>query len=68
MEHAKGSDLYARLCAQGRLPATKTLFVTGDILNPKVLNFLSTARAPYLTKPFDLEEFRQMARRLLSGK
>lgn len=68
MERAKGMELYARLSAQGRLPGTKLLFVTGDILNPKVLDFLSRTGAEYLVKPFDIDELRRTARRLLTGK
>ncbi len=67
MEHVKGTELYALLAASGAFPACKILFVTGDILNPKVLGFLSRTGADYLAKPFDNEEFRQAARRLLAA-
>ena len=65
MEHAKGSDLYAALAAKGALASCRMLFVTGDILNPKVLEFLSKTNSEYLVKPFDIQELRQTARRLL---
>lgn len=67
MEHAKGMDLYAALAAKGELPSCRVLFVTGDILNPKVLEFLSQTKSEYLVKPFDVAELQQAARRLLAG-
>ncbi len=65
MEHAKGTDLYAALAAKGALESCRMLFVTGDILNAKVLEFLSKTNSEYLVKPFDIQELRQTARRLL---
>jgi signal transduction histidine kinase len=65
MEHAKGMDLYAALAVKGALASCRMLFVTGDILNAKVLEFLSKTRSEYLVKPFDIQELRQTARRLL---
>lgn len=67
MEHAKGTDLYAELAAKGALPHVKVLFVTADILNPKVLEFLSRTKSEYLVKPFDIQELRQTMRRLLAA-
>lgn len=66
MEHAKGTDLYAALAESGAFPATRIIFVTGDILNPKVLEFLSRTDSEYLVKPFDVGELRQALRRLLA--
>jgi two-component system NtrC family sensor kinase len=66
MEHAKGMDLYSALSRKRAFPKTKMLFITGDILNPKVLEFLSQTKSEYLVKPFDIEALRQAARRLLS--
>lgn len=66
MEGAKGTELHAALIGEdGRLRAP-ILFVTGDILNPKVLRFLSSNKAEYLVKPFDVHELRQTVRRLLA--
>jgi len=65
MEHAKGQDVHAALMgADGRL-STPMLFITGDVLNPKVLTFLSKSGCAYLAKPFDIQELRQTVRRLL---
>jgi signal transduction histidine kinase len=67
MERAKGTDIHAALAAKGAFPATKILFVTGDILNPKVLEFLSRTKSEYAVKPFDIQELRQAVRRLLAA-
>jgi len=42
--------------------------VTGDILNPKVLEFLFKTKSEYLAKPFDIDDLRQAARRLLGSE
>ena len=68
MEHAQGPDLRARLARQGRSSSTRMLFVTGDMLNAKVLDFFDTTRSEYLVKPFDIDDLRQTCRRLLSLK
>ena len=65
MEGAKGTDLYAALAAKGALASCRMLFITGDILNAKILEFLSKTNSEYLVKPFDIQEMRQTARRLL---
>ncbi len=66
LEEVRGEDVHeAALRAPGGAP--RMLFVTGDVLNPRVLGFLSRSGAEYLVKPFDLEAFRQAARRLLAG-
>ena len=66
MEDAKGSDLYGKLMQPGG--TAKILFMTGDILNHKVLNFLTRTQSPYVVKPFDIEDLRQAARRLLAAR
>lgn len=68
MEHAKGMDLYTALAGKDGRLSTPMLFITGDILNPRVLEFLSKTGCEYLAKPFDIQDLRQAARRLLSGR
>jgi signal transduction histidine kinase len=66
MEQVKGPDIFKKLAEGGGRSAAKVLFVTGDILNPKVLEFLSKTRSEYLAKPFDIDDLRQAVRRLLA--
>lgn len=68
MEQVKGTDIFKRLAAGGGSSSAKVLFVTGDILNPKVLDFLSKTKSEYLAKPFDIDDLRQAARRLLGSE
>lgn len=68
MAQVNGRDVYRLLKAGGGDSPARVLFVTGDILNPKVLEFLSKTGAEYLPKPFDIEELRQAVRRLLSSR
>lgn len=67
MEQVKGPDIFNRTVAGGGPSRTKMLFVTGDILNPDVLDFLSKTKSEYLPKPFDLDDLRQAVRRLLAS-
>ncbi|MBI2387937.1 MAG: response regulator [Elusimicrobia bacterium] len=67
MEQVKGQDIFKRTVAGGGTSAAKVLFVTGDILNPNVLEFLSKTRSEYLSKPFDIDDLRQAVRRLLAS-
>ena len=68
MERVKGDELYQALCEARPKDRPRILFVTGDLLNPKVLRFLERTKSPYLAKPFDVAELRQAARRLLSAE
>jgi C4-dicarboxylate-specific signal transduction histidine kinase/ActR/RegA family two-component response regulator len=66
LEDLRGEDVHeAASRAAGGAPAE--LFVTGDVLNPRVLEFLSRTGADYLVKPFDVEDFRRAVRRLLGA-
>lgn len=66
MEGVRGSDLYTALAQRVSPRHPRILFVTGDILNAKVLEFFSRTNAEYLVKPFDVTELRQTLRRLLA--
>ncbi len=68
MEQVKGTDIFKRLVAGGGTSAAQILFVTGDILNPNVLDFFAKTRSEYLAKPFDIDDLRQAARRLLAAE
>lgn len=67
MEGVRGPDLYAALAARTAPRVPRMLFVTGDILNGRVLDFFHKTSAEYLVKPFEVDELRQTLRRLLAG-
>lgn len=67
MEGVRGPEVYAALARRVAPRLPRILFVTGDILNAKVLDFFSKTSAEYLVKPFDVDELRQTLRRLLAA-
>lgn len=67
MEGVRGPDVYAALARRVAPRVPRALFITGDILNAKVLEFFSKTQAEYLVKPFDVDELRQTLRRLLGA-
>ena len=44
------------------------LFITGDTLRPRTLEFVVRDGLPYLAKPFLVEELTQTVRQVLSGR
>jgi len=67
MPHLDGRALYHAIVREGTRSQRRLLFVTGDTLSPRTLEFLSESGVPYLGKPFLVEELKQIARRALSG-
>ena len=60
-----GVELFREL--ERRFPALRRriIFVTGDVLDAEKRQFLESSGAPFLTKPFDLSEVRNVVRRRL---
>jgi len=60
-----GVELFHEL--ERRFPALRRriIFVTGDVLDAEKRQFLESSGAPFLTKPFDLSEVRNVVRRRL---
>ncbi|MFI5360625.1 MAG: ATP-binding protein [Elusimicrobiota bacterium] len=61
-----GVDLYESISAGAAPQGMKILFVTGDVLNSKLLRFFHETGSPYVAKPFDIHELQQAMRRLLA--
>ncbi|MCZ6696128.1 MAG: ATP-binding protein [Acidobacteria bacterium] len=51
-----GRGLYDRICRKKPAMARRFVFSTGDLANPEVQLFFQRTGAPYLNKPFRLEE------------
>ncbi len=66
MPKLDGEHFYAEI--ERRFPALRRriIFVTGDILSREKREFLQRTGAPYLLKPFDLREVRQLVHRMLA--
>jgi DNA-binding response OmpR family regulator len=67
MPKLDGEHLYAEI--ERRFPGLRgrIVFVTGDILSREKREFLQRSGAPYLLKPFDLREVRQLVHRMVAG-
>ncbi len=61
-----GEALYGEL--ERRFPALKrrVIFLTGDLLSSEKRAFLERTGAPFLAKPFDLEDVRRLVRQMLT--
>jgi len=67
MPGVDGVALYREI--ERRFPALRerVVFLTGDVLDPEKRAFIERAGLPFLTKPFDVEEVRQVVHQVLAG-
>jgi signal transduction histidine kinase/CheY-like chemotaxis protein len=65
MPHLDGPGLYRELVRTRSPLQNRLLFVTGDTMSPRTLEFLRSSGLPYLAKPFLVEELKQAVRRAL---
>jgi signal transduction histidine kinase/CheY-like chemotaxis protein len=65
MPRLDGPAFYDALVRAGRSEKHRIIFVTGDILVPRTLEFLETNGLPYLAKPFLVEELKLAVNRRL---
>jgi CheY-like chemotaxis protein len=59
-----GEAFFAEAARRFPALARRFVFLTGDVLSREKREFLERAGAPFLTKPCDLAEMRQLIRRL----
>ncbi len=67
MPHLDGPGLYRELVRRGSPSQHRLLFVTGDTMSPRSLEFLNSSGVPYLAKPFLVEELKEAVRRALAA-
>jgi signal transduction histidine kinase/ActR/RegA family two-component response regulator len=67
MPHLDGPGLYRELVKRGSPFQRKLLFVTGDTMSPRSLEFLNSSGVPYLAKPFLVEELKEAVCRALGA-
>ena len=67
MPHLSGRGLFQELARRGHPLGRRFIFVTGDTLSPHVARFLKSSGAPYLAKPFFIDELKDMVQRALNG-
>lgn len=67
MPRLDGPAFYDALVRAGSPTRHHILFITGDTLGPRTVEFLKSRRLPYLGKPFLVEELKLAANRILQG-
>ena len=65
MPYLGGRGLFQELLRRGHPLRRRFIFVTGDVLSPHVAEFLKTSGAPYLAKPFFIEDLKEVVHRAL---
>jgi len=66
MPFLDGAGLYRALSCAASPSARRLLFVTGDTMSPRTLEFLKSTGVPYLAKPFLVEELKSAVHRALA--
>jgi two-component system NtrC family sensor kinase len=67
MPNLDGPGLYRALVRRENRMQHRLLFVTGDTMGPRTLEFLKSSGLPYLAKPFLVEELKEAVRQALAG-
>jgi two-component system NtrC family sensor kinase len=67
MPYLDGPGLYRDLVRRENPMQHKLLFVTGDTLAPRTIEFLKSSALPYLAKPFLVEELKEAVRLAIAG-
>jgi DNA-binding response OmpR family regulator len=65
MPRLDGPAFYEALVRAGSPVANRIIFITGDTLAPRTLEFLEPNGLPYLAKPFLVEELKIAVNRML---
>jgi DNA-binding NtrC family response regulator len=65
MPRLDGPAFYEALIRAGSPVQNRLLFVTGDTLAPRTMQFLEKSKLPYLAKPFLVEELKLAVNRRL---
>lgn len=67
MPFLDGAGLYRALVRTGSRFQHRLLFVTGDTMSPRTLEFLRSSGMPYLAKPFFVEELKEAVHRAVAA-
>jgi CheY-like chemotaxis protein len=61
-----GIEMYEHLQRMANPLASRVILITGDVMSEETMAFLSTAKAPYITKPFDTERLNNAINNMLT--
>jgi PAS domain S-box-containing protein len=67
MPHLDGRGFYRQLAHEENALQHRLIFVTGDTLAPRTVDFLQRCGVPFLAKPFLVEELKDVVTRSLAG-
>jgi two-component system NtrC family sensor kinase len=67
MPGASGIELYGRMQKIAQSFAERVIFITGDIMGTDTEAFLSKTKAPYIVKPFDVNQLKKKVEHFLIG-
>ena len=67
MSGMSGIEFYQQVQKIASSLTRRIVFITGDVLGVDTGDFLSRARVPYITKPFDIEQLKKEIKRILIG-
>jgi two-component system NtrC family sensor kinase len=67
MPYVDGRGLYRGLVRVANPMQHRVLFVTGDTMGPRTLEFLKSSGLPYLAKPFLVEELKDAVRKAIAA-
>jgi len=68
MPKLDGRALYEEGVRRGRIRRNGVLFITGDTLRPRTLDFVHRDGLPFLAKPFLVDELTKKVRQVLGGR
>ena len=60
-----GIDIYRELEKKSNSITKNIIFITGDVTNPNIVDFLSSINAPHISKPFNVEQLKKDMDRIL---
>jgi PAS domain S-box-containing protein len=60
-----GIELYEQIAKMAPDMQRRVVFITGDTLSARTHRFLEKTRAPYIAKPFDIQELRERVNQMM---
>ena len=67
MPGLSGRQVYERLRATNPGFCRRVIFITGDVINEQMQQFLEAEKCPCLAKPFKLAELRDAVKNILAA-
>jgi len=62
-----GVELYDEIEKTAPSLQKRVIFITGDVISADTRRFLERAKAPHVTKPFDIAKLKEGVKRVIAG-